>query len=83
MFKKDKEDKNMNQEKGKKTFNQWSKKFKVQYQKVGEVENKDFISKAKDMFRGRKRRNSSVGGGSTGGNPNELKRPDQLLKVSH
>lgn len=78
-FKKDKEDKTMKDEKGKKTFNMWQKKHKLQYQKVGEIENQDIVNKARELFKHRRTKGGDGSNKSKG--KNEIKRPDQIMKV--
>lgn len=58
-LKKDKEDKNMKEEKGKKLFKKWSKRHMLSFQNDGETEDARLTSKAKNLFQNRRRNNFS------------------------
>jgi ATP-dependent RNA helicase DDX54/DBP10 len=78
-IRRDKEDKSMKENKGKKTFEQWQKRNKMSYQKAGEMENKDIVGKARQLFKYRRSRRPDDAPESNG--RNEIHRPDEILKT--
>lgn len=66
-MRKDKEDKFMKEGKNKDLFQKWQKRNHMGYQKVGEMENKEMTSKARQMFSYRKRRYGGEEGYNQGG----------------
>lgn len=55
-LKKDKEDKNVKEERGKKLFQKWSKKNLISFQNEGETEDRNITFKAKNLFQNRRKR---------------------------
>ncbi|KAM3130855.1 hypothetical protein pb186bvf_017044 [Paramecium bursaria] len=79
----DKEDKRMDPEKGKKQFKSWTRKNQIHLQQIGEEEDQQIVSRAKDIFQKRQMRGRGYYFNEQGGNntaKNEIKNSDQLLK---
>ncbi|CAD8188351.1 unnamed protein product [Paramecium pentaurelia] len=80
----DKEDRGMKVEKGKQNFKKWQKQTSIQLQNVGEEEDQQIVSRAKEMFKRRQMRSKGYyfnqEEGQQRGGKQEIKRPEQLLK---
>lgn len=79
-IKKDKEDKFMKDEKGKKLYKSWSKKNVIALQREGEMEDTTITSKAKSLFMNRVKK---YGANNDSENNNEYSNNNNQMKKQH